>query len=139
MRPGRKGRGRSNRLPRLLTRAAACEGLLTDEQASVLVGSLRTHAAFLVEHHPAHDHGLYGDYGLAVPAEYMYFLDEAEGWRALAVERFGPSLLKRFEVSDRVWLVNTPAYQAMVTNLLDLWLANVDSDSALQTTAEQMR
>jgi hypothetical protein len=64
-----------------LTRAAACEGMLDDAQASLLLDSLRAHASYLVAHHAANNHGLYGDFGLALLGEYLYFLPEAQDWQ----------------------------------------------------------
>lgn len=122
-----------------VARAAACEGLLTDAQAGILVDSLRAHGAYLVRYHAANDHGLYGDYGLALIAGYLPFLAEAEDWRRLALRRFGPSLRKRFDAGERIWLVNSPAYQATVANLMFLWLDDVVADAGLERLARRMR
>ncbi len=101
-----------------LSRAAACEGLLDDAQAATLIDSLRLHAQYLTEYHTVRDdHGLYGDYALGLLGGYMPFLPEAADWHALAVKRFEPTLRRRYVDSERIWLANSPNYQATVAKL----------------------
>ena len=122
-----------------LARAAACEGMLSDEQAATMIDSLRAHGEFLVANHTAGDHGLYADYALGLLDMYLPFLPEADGWRALAIERFGPTLRRRFDAREGVWLVNTPVYQATVADLTDRWLEDVHADPGLARLAARMR
>lgn len=122
-----------------LARAAACEGLLSDAQAATLIDSLRAHGEFLVVNHTSGDHGLYGDYALGLLDIYLPFLPEGDAWRALAIERFGPTLRGRFNEREGVWLVNTPVYQATVADLADRWLEDVHPDPKLARLARRMR
>jgi hypothetical protein len=122
-----------------LTRAAACEGLLTDAQAGALIDSLREHAAFLVDpaNHPRDNHGLYVDYGLALLAYHLPFLPEAGAWRDLASERFA-GLLAEELASSGLFLEHSPAYQLLVVDLVEA-MVRVAPDPWLSGALARMR
>ena len=87
-----------------VTRAAACRNLLSDAQASVLIDSLRAHAAALADpvRYHANNHGMFDDLGLALVSDHMGFLPEAGGWFAFAHDRFRETLSSRLGIGGRL-------------------------------------
>ena len=123
-----------------LARRAACQALLTPGQGEVLLDSLRAHADYLIGHHPRSSKGLWSDYGLALTGHYLDgVLAEAPQWRALAIERFPSAVAARLEPTEVFWLGNSPNYNVMLSDLVQLFHDNVQQDPDLAAIARGMR
>jgi hypothetical protein len=102
-----------------VARAAACESLLSDAQASTLIDSARQHAAVLSDPalYEVHNHGLFADFGLARLGTYLSFLPQASAWLDLARQRFRSTLAKRLIQSEGLWLEQSTSYQYTIISL----------------------
>lgn len=149
-RPGRKGfawhpKTAADRVGYLgfLTRAAACEGLLNQTQARVLVSSLVAHGEYLADakEHEASNFGLFQDLGLLIVSEYIEFEKESASWRKLAVRRFPDTLQGRLS-PENVWLEHSTQYQFLAIRLLRDFIKyrpGKQRDPALSATLAAMR
>jgi hypothetical protein len=104
-----------------VTRAAACEGLLSDPQAATLLDSIRQHAAVLSDPavYQGDNHGLFADFGLARIGVYLGFLPEGPGWVSLARQRFRSTLAGRLFEDEGLWLEHSTTYQFAVIRLAE--------------------
>jgi hypothetical protein len=120
-------KGSGDRAPFLayFTRAAACEGMLTNGQASTLIDATLDHAEFLMlpENHPAHNHALFVDLGLAGLARLSGYLPAAEGWFAAARSGFRRTVTARTEPGEGFWLEHSTGYQFLVVSLVERFVA----------------
>jgi Heparinase II/III-like protein len=123
-----------------VTRAAACRGLLTDSQASVLIDAAREHAATLAD--PAgyvpNNHGLFVDIGLARLGLQFDFLEDGAGWGNLARTRFQSTLDGRLAGDEGLWLEHSAAYQFVVMGLVRKFVRVTGLDAALGDELDAM-
>ena len=98
-----------------LTRAAACEDLLSNAQAGSLIDSLREHGERLATptHHPLDNHGLFADYGLALIAFHLPFLSEATAWQGLAEARYAELIERELAPESGLYLEHSPNYPSL--------------------------
>lgn len=120
------------------TRAAACEELLDPNDANALLDSLRRHGKFLADpdNYVPDNHGLFADSGLFLLADYLPFVDDAEEWRRLALDRFEQTLTGR--LADGIWLEHSTAYQFFVLEALED-LAGFADEPRLDRLVARMR
>lgn len=135
-----KGAGDRAELLGYITRAAACEGMLSDPQAWLLIVSMRDHAAFLSlpENHPVHNHALFVDLGLARLGRYASFLREGDTWVDRARRTFTATLLARLNQREGIWLEHSTTYQFAVLRLVEQF-ARVAGGERLGGLAAVMR
>ncbi len=122
-----------------LARQAACKGLLSEEQAEVLLDSLLYHVELMTGSHPRSAKGMWFDYGLALTGQYLYFLPEAEDWIDLAIERFPTTIDLRVDKREAVWRTNSVNYQATLTRVIELFHDQVNPDPDLAGAAARLR
>jgi hypothetical protein len=103
-----------------ITRAAACDHMLSREQGLTLIRSLRQHGRALTEGklYVPSNHGLFMDYGLEALAKEAPFLSKAPEWRSLAPRRFYKTLRRRIYPSEGFWLENSSSYHLAVLKLV---------------------
>jgi hypothetical protein len=120
-----------------VTRAGACERMISAEEADLLLRMLHEHGRYLVtEPHPRNNHGLYMDFGLGLLAEQLPFAPQARRWRELAFSRFESTL--RARTREGVWLEHSSAYQVEIVNLLTKFLRRVGRDAGLEELRASM-
>ncbi len=107
-----------------LTRAASCEGLLSDKQADVLLKSLKGHARFLSDpgEYSNTNRGLYMDTGLVLVTQQLPFLSKAASWRQIGESRFASNLRNHTIPGEGFWLEHSATYQILVTKLVERFL-----------------
>ncbi len=113
-----------------LTRAAACENLLTDAEASILLDSLETHGRFLseeVKYKPT-NHGLFVDLGLMLLASHVPFFDQSEQWDEFARHRFEDTLRGRMSWEEGIWLEHSPGYQFLLLKVVETFVRHTDTN-----------
>jgi Heparinase II/III-like protein/Heparinase II/III N-terminus len=122
-------------------RESACNGLLTDGQAKRLLDSLARHAKKLSKPAPHSDtnHGLYGDLGLALMADYEPFVHKAKRWRRIGMRRFERTLGARLQAREGVWLEPSAAYQVFVAETLAVFVADANPPARYAGLLERMR
>lgn len=122
-----------------LTRAAACEGLATPAEREVLITALEKHGRVLAneESYIADNHGLFVDLGLLRLSNFFPYLGEAQGWRALARERFESTL--RGRLAEGVWLEHSSAYQFLAVRPLEDFLLDFGADPELDGVLAEMK
>jgi hypothetical protein len=116
-----------------VTRASACEGMLPDRPAGILLDSMLSHGDYLATGggYFESNHGLFTDLGLYVLAtRYMGFHAEADGWARLAAERFPQTLAGRTS-SEGVWLEHSAGYQFLAIRLAKRYLTFRGADQAV--------
>jgi hypothetical protein len=103
-----------------LTRAGACEGILSDAQVRLLGRSIAEHAAVLTDpsFYDATNHGLYMNLSLDLVAQQFPDLPEANGWRRLAVHRYERTFRRRIVPDEGFWEEHSAGYQILLTKLL---------------------
>ena len=103
-----------------ISRAAACQHLLTREQGLTLIRSLRQHGRALTERklYVPSNHGLFMDYGLEALAKEAAFISKAPGWERFAPQRFQKTLERRIYPSEGFWLENSSSYHLAVLKLV---------------------
>jgi hypothetical protein len=108
-----------------ITRAAACEHVLSRKQGLVLIRSLRQHGRALTERklYVPSNHGLFMDYGLEALAKEAPFLSKAPAWERFAPRRFQETLRKRIYPSEGFWLENSSSYHLAVLKLVRAFTA----------------
>lgn len=129
-----------DRVPQLtyVTRAAACEDLLSGVEARELLGSVADHARYLAgpDLHRPTNHGLFVDVGLYLAADYFPFLPAAERWRRLALERFVRTL--RGRLVEAVWQEHSSAYQFLVIRAVQRF-AELSGDPVVDRLLQRMK
>jgi hypothetical protein len=108
-----------------ITRAASCEGMLTDRQAATLVGSIADHGRALTSKkvYSPSNHGLFMDYGLASLAREAAYMPKASEWHKLAPKRFESTLLRRVYPNEGFWLENSSSYHLAARLLTQKFIA----------------
>lgn len=103
-----------------VTRAAACEGLLTEEQAGRLIDSIHVHLDVLLhpDMHPPNNHALFVDLGLAYLARYAMFLPAGAEAFSRVRGLFDRDLRCCLEANEGVWLEHSATYQFLVVRLI---------------------
>ena len=101
-----------------LTRAAACEQMLSQDQALAAVRSLKAHARWLLHHHSQNNHGLFDDLALLALGRDLRFTHDAHRWRRLGRKRFATFFQRRVKADEGFWLENSAGYHYLLTNLL---------------------
>jgi len=103
-----------------ITRAAACDHMLSEKQGLLLIRSLRQHGRALTEGklYVPSNHGLFMDYGLEALAKEAPFLSKASAWERFAPQRFEKTLRKRIYPSEGFWLENSSSYHLAVLKLI---------------------
>ena len=103
-----------------ITRAAACQHMLSSEQGLTLIESLRQHGRALTENklYVPSNHGLFMDYGLEALAKEAAFLSKAHEWERFAPKRFQKTLERRIYPSEGFWLENSSSYHLAVLKLV---------------------
>jgi Heparinase II/III-like protein len=107
-----------------LTRAASCEGLLSDKQANVLLKSLKAHGSFLSDpgEYTNTNRGLYMDTGLVLLSQQLPFMLKAASWRQVGETRFAANLHSHTIPGEGFWLEHSSTYQILVTKLVERFL-----------------
>lgn len=124
-----------------LTRAAACEpDVLSDAQAATLVSTMRRHFLHLRDsERPSNDFPLYMDFGLAMIADQLPFLEGAAEAAPLAESRFAAGIAKRLGPGG-VWLEHSVAYHFYTERLLHNFLQHTGTTRAsLISASSRMR
>jgi hypothetical protein len=109
-----------------VARAAACAGVLGEEDAQTLVASLQEHGSYLADganYSSGHNHGLFQDEGLILLCGYLPFLDDATAWRELAWRRCADTLRATVQWEEGAHLEHSPAYHLAITHYLRRLLA----------------
>ncbi len=120
-------------------RASACEDLLSGGERRLMLGSIREHGRVLASKRDfvPDNHGLFVDLGLLRLAGYFPFLDQADGWRDTARDRFEKTL--RGRLSEGVWLEHSSAYQFLVIGAVERFLTAYGADPELTDLLAEMR
>ncbi len=125
-----------------LLRAAAVEGLLSDEELLVLFAAVLDHARFLYDdstYTASSNHGLYQDVGLVLLGAYIDFLPQAAGWRQRGIERFQETLTRHVAGDgEGVHLEHSPAYHWLMVGLVRRFrdLADLSDERLLEMLEE---
>lgn len=133
----------ADRVPYLayLTRAGACEDILSDKLASTLLDSLKDHGEYLSNpdvYQPT-NHGLFTDLGLTLLAGYVPFWAVADEWSELARHRFEDTLRRQVNWDEGVWLEHSAGYQFLVLGLIEKFARYTDNrDSELFSLLDRM-
>jgi len=106
-----------------LARVATCEGTISRSVAGELLDSAADHALYIERHRSSNNHGLFDAYALAVAAENLPFMKQAEHWRKLGVRRFESVLRGRIIDDEGIWLDHSTTYDFAVVSLLQRLLA----------------
>ena len=108
-----------------ITRAAACDHVLSRKQGLVLIQSLRQQGRALTDPrvYVPSNHGLFMDYGLEALAKEAAFLSRAGTWEQFAPRRFQKTLRKRIYPSEGFWLENSSSYHLAVLKLIRAFTA----------------
>lgn len=103
-----------------VTRAAACQGMLSQKQGLFLIRSLRQHGRALTSNklYKPSNHGLFMDYGLEALAKTAAFLPKSPEWEPFAPRRFMRTLGRRIYPSEGFWLENSSSYHLAVLKLV---------------------
>jgi heparinase II/III-like protein len=101
-----------------MTRAAACEQMLSKDQALDAIRSLKAHASWLLHNHAKSNHGLFDDLGLLALGRDLRFTHDARQWRRVGRHRFATFFQRRVKADEGFWLENSAAYHYLLTNLL---------------------
>ncbi len=125
-----------------ITRAAACQHMLSQEQGLTLIQSLREHGRALTENklYVPSNHGLFMDYGLEALAKEAAFLSKAHEWERFAPKRFQKTLERRIYPSEGFWLENSSSYHLAVLKLVREFtaLAGKAAPSSLRQITRRM-
>ncbi len=123
-----------------LTRAASCEGILTDKQARVLLRSLRRQGQFLTGHYSNTNRGLYEDTGLVLLSQQLAFMSKSASWRQTGSTRFIRNLESHTIAGEGFWLEHSATYHILVTKLLERFMdIPGEKDPALVSLHELMK
>lgn len=123
-----------------VTRASACEAMLPDRPAKILLDSMLGHGEYLSTGggYFESNHGLFTDLGLYLLAtRYMSFHAQAQGWAQLAVERFPQTLAGRTS-GEGVWLEHSAGYQFLAIRLAERYLSFRGSDPAVEAAIARL-
>jgi hypothetical protein len=106
-----------------VTRAAACEGMLSHRDAKVLLHSIATHQRVLLRKAEVDrtNHGLFVGDGLALLARYFQFERKARAWENAGRKQFMTTL--RGRLSDGVWLEHSTNYQFLAIRAVQRFVA----------------
>ena len=124
-----------------VTRASACEGMLPDRPAKLLLDSMLAHGEYLSTGggYFESNHGLFTDLGLYLLAtRYMGFHAQAAEWGQLAESRFPQTLAGRTS-GEGVWLEHSAGYQLLAIRLAERYLSFHGPDPATEGTLAQLK
>ncbi len=124
------------------TRAAACEGKLSDSQAARLLDAARQHGAYLTNdrNYSPSNHGLFMDAGLILLGDYLSFLGPADRWQDHAWARTTRAYRKAVQWREGVHLEHSPHYHYVVYKILDTLLDVArEPDDELLALRDRMR
>ena len=124
-----------------VTRASACEGMLPDRPAKILLDSMLAHGDYFSTGggYFESNHGLFTDLGLYLLAtRYMSFHGQAHEWAQLAESRFPQTLAGRTS-SEGVWLEHSAGYQFLAIRLAERFLSFHGPDAATEGTLAQLK
>jgi hypothetical protein len=103
-------------------RAALAAGICSDEDGELLLACLVSHAQYLSaeeNYAPGNNHGLIQDIGLALLAEYLAPVPDAERWAAVPRQRFVASVTTAVNVNEGVYLEHTISYHFWMRRTLN--------------------
>jgi hypothetical protein len=123
-----------------VTRASACEGMLPDRPAKILLDSMLAHGDYLSTGggYFESNHGLFTDLGLYLLAtRYMSFHGQAQEWARLAESRF-PQTLEGRTSAEGVWLEHSAGYQLLAIRLAERYLSFHGPDPATEAALAQL-
>jgi hypothetical protein len=122
-----------------VTRAAACEDMLSRFQARELLDSMRRHAQLLaaVGGRDTTNHGLFADLGLALVTDYFPFLAGSDQRLELAERQFLKTL--RGRLAEGVWLEQSTAYQFLAIRAVERFVAYTGDQQAEEVLARMKR
>jgi hypothetical protein len=129
-------------LAAVVLRNAACRGVLTEDDAITVLRSLSEHGAALADNTKyahGHNHGLFQDEGLLSLCAQLPFLEEAQRWTALALERLEATLRATVSFADATHLEHSPAYHFVIVNILGRLAERGLLNEDLSELAERMR
>ena len=113
-----------------VTRAAACQGMLSHREAKLLLRSIATHQRVLLRKAEVDrtNHGLFVGDGLALLARYFQFERKAREWEHAARRQFMTTL--RGRLSDGVWLEHSTNYQFLAIRAVERFVAYTNHQEA---------
>jgi hypothetical protein len=123
-----------------VTRASACEGMLPDRPAKILLDSMLAHGEYLSTGggYFESNHGLFTDLGLYILAtRYMSFHGQAAEWAQLAETRFPQTLAGRTS-AEGIWLEHSADYHFLVIRLAERYLSFHGPDPAVEGSLAQL-
>lgn len=123
-------------------RACLAEGILSDEEAELLLEAAERHGAFLADNDnyaAGNNHGLFEDEGLYLLARELPQLAPAAAWRKLALIRMKTTLQETVSFQDGAHLEHSPAYQLAVLDLVARLATNVSELPELGGLLARMR
>ena len=124
-----------------VTRASACEGMLPDRPAKILLDSMLAHGDYLSTGggYFESNHGLFTDLGLYLLAtRYMSFHGQAAGWAELAQARFPQTMAGRTS-GEGAWLEHSAGYQFLAIRLAERFLSFHGPDPATEGQLAQIQ
>jgi Heparinase II/III-like protein/Heparinase II/III N-terminus len=124
-----------------MARAAACENLLSEGQASSLNYFLQFHGNRLQseKRYSPSNRGLFQDFGLYLLSEYCPYLQNAAAWHALAPPRFRDTFHGRLDEGEGIWLEHSPGYQLLVIRTVEKFFALTGQDGDLLDFLPRMK
>lgn len=123
-----------------VTRASACEGMLPNRPAKILLDSMLAHGDYLSTGggYFESNHGLFTDLGLYLLAtRYMSFHGQAAGWAELAQGRFPQTMAGRTS-GEGAWLEHSAGYQFLAIRLAERFLSFHGPDPATEGQLAQI-
>lgn len=123
-----------------VTRASACEGMLPDRPAKLLLDAMLAHGEYLSTGggYFESNHGLFTDLGLYLLAtRYMSFHGQASEWARLAESRFPQTLAGRTS-AEGLWLEHSAGYHFLAIRLAERYLSFRGHDPATEETLAQL-
>jgi hypothetical protein len=124
-----------------VTRASACEGMLPNRPAKILLDSLLGHGEYLSTGggYFESNHGLFTDLGLYVMAtRYMNFHGQAADWAQLAESRFPQTLAGRTS-GEGIWLEHSADYHFLAIRLAERFLSFHGPQAATEETLARLK
>jgi hypothetical protein len=123
-----------------VTRASACEGMLPDKPAKLLLDAMLAHGDYLSTGggYFESNHGLFTDLGLYLLAtRYMSFHGQATEWAQLAESRFPQTLAGRTS-AEGIWKEHSAGYHFLAIRLAERYLSFHGPDPATEGTLAQL-
>jgi hypothetical protein len=119
-----------------VTRAAACEGLLSRARGRLLLDTIHEHERVLLAKSDPTNHGLFLDDGLVLLARYFPFVEQARRWERTAHRQFISTL--RGRLAQGVWLEHSTDYQFLSIKAASLFV-RYTGDETVRGLLDEMR